>query len=92
MLFESCLIIAECKRGATLLSPAFTLAGQKKYPSGRTLTGNKIPGVDLLSHTVTRAVPSALKGLTTVFGMGTGGTLSLTRPEKNRCPPPTCRG
>ena len=26
----------------------------------------------LLSHTVTHAVPSALKGLTSVFGMGTG--------------------
>ena len=30
------------------------------------------PGSDLLSHTVTSAVPSALEGLTTVFGMGTG--------------------
>ncbi len=29
-------------------------------------------GGDLLSHTVTRAVPSALKDLTSVFGMGTG--------------------
>ncbi len=26
----------------------------------------------LLSHTVTHAVPSALKSLTSVFGMGTG--------------------
>ena len=32
----------------------------------------KIPGGDLLSHTVTHAVPSALRGLTPVFGMGTG--------------------
>ena len=30
------------------------------------------PGSDLLSHAVTSAVPSALEGLTTVFGMGTG--------------------
>lgn len=30
------------------------------------------PGDDLLSHTVTHAVPSALKGLTSVFGKGTG--------------------
>ena len=30
------------------------------------------PGGVLLSHTVSRAVPSALEGLTTVFGMGTG--------------------
>ena len=28
----------------------------------------------LLSHTLARAVPSGLRGLTTVFGMGTGGT------------------
>ena len=35
-----------------------------------------IPGGDLLSHTVTRAVPSALRGLTSVFGMGTGVTPS----------------
>ena len=32
----------------------------------------KKSGGDLLSHTVARAVPSAQRGLTTVFGMGTG--------------------
>ena len=37
---------------------------------------DKIPGGDLLSHTATRAVPSALRGLTSVFGMGTGVTPS----------------
>ena len=31
----------------------------------------------VLSHPATRAVPSALRGLTTVFGMGTGVTLAL---------------
>jgi hypothetical protein len=31
----------------------------------------------LLSHAVSRAVPSALKGLTSVFGMGTGVSPSL---------------
>ena len=30
------------------------------------------PGSDLLSHAVAHAVPSALEGLTSVFGMGTG--------------------
>ena len=35
------------------------------------------PGDDLRSHTVTRAVSSALRGLTTVFGMGTGVTLAV---------------
>jgi len=29
-------------------------------------------GNDLLSHTVARAVPSALRGLTSLFGMGRG--------------------
>ena len=33
-------------------------------------------GSDLLSRAVSSQVPSALRGLTSVFGMGTGGTLS----------------
>ena len=53
------------------------------------------PGNDLLSRTLARAVPSALKGLTAEFGMGSGVTPSLWSPEvfnsnkgsrnKNRC-------
>ena len=39
-------------------------------------------GGDLLSHTVSHAVPSALKSLTSVFEMGTGVT-SLLSPPKN---------
>ena len=35
------------------------------------------PGGVLLSHTATHAVPSAMKVLTSVFGMGTGVALSL---------------
>ena len=35
----------------------------------------------LLSRAVSSQVPSALKGLTSVFGMGTGGSLSLLSPE-----------
>jgi hypothetical protein len=35
------------------------------------------PGSDLLSHAVSHAVPSAVAGLTSVFGMGTGVTLLL---------------
>jgi len=31
----------------------------------------------LLSHALAHAVPSGLRGLTSVFGMGTGGSLSL---------------
>ncbi len=42
---------------------------------------NKYYGGDLLSHTVASAVPSALKDLTSVFGMGTGVTPSLLPPE-----------
>ena len=39
------------------------------------------PGDFLLSHAVSRAVPSAPTGLTSVFGMGTGVTLSTKSPE-----------
>ena len=38
-------------------------------------------GNDLLSQAVSRQVPSALKGLTSVFGMGTGVTLSPSPPD-----------
>src|SRR5579883_598021 len=37
--------------------------------------GEVTPGGDLRSHAVTRAVSSAQRGLTSVFGMGTGVTL-----------------
>jgi hypothetical protein len=37
-------------------------------------------GNDLRSHTLSRAVPSALRGLTSVFGMGTGGTPAVRSP------------
>jgi hypothetical protein len=38
-------------------------------------------GDHLISHTPARAVPSAQRGLTSVFGMGTGGTLAVWSPE-----------
>ena len=38
-------------------------------------------GGDLCSRAVSSQVLSALKGLTSVFGMGTGGTPSLLPPE-----------
>src|SRR5450432_2876049 len=44
--------------------------------------GDFEPGDFLLSHTLARAVPSGLRGLTAVFGMGTGGSLSLWSPRK----------
>ena len=42
-------------------------------------------GDHLISHTLTRAVPSAQRGLTSVFGMGTGVTLVVNSPAKLRC-------
>ena len=41
-------------------------------------------GDDLLSRAVSSQVPSALRGLTSVFGMGTGGSLSPSSPENLR--------
>ena len=38
------------------------------------------PGGDLFSHSVARAVSSALVRFTTVFGMGTGGSTPLKPP------------
>jgi hypothetical protein len=52
---------------------------QKKRPDAfprRAFCRNNA-GSDLLSHTVSHAVPSAVSGLTSVFGMGTGVTLIL---------------
>ena len=40
-------------------------------------------GDHLISHTLTRAVPSAQRGLTSVFGMGTGGTLAVWSPANS---------
>jgi hypothetical protein len=45
--------------------------GNKKAPQTRGFLGVK-RGNGLLSHPVSRAVPSGLEGLTSVFGMGTG--------------------
>ena len=42
----------------------------------------KAAGSYLLSHSVAAAVPSAQRGLTSVFGMGTGVALSLSPPAK----------
>ena len=49
-------------------------ARRKKPRLGKTKRGQKRSGSVLLSRAVSRAVPSALEGLTSVFGMGTGGT------------------
>ena len=46
---------------------------------------NITPGSDLLSHAVTNAVPSALEGFTTVFGMGTGVAPPESPPGIRQC-------
>ena len=42
----------------------------------------RCPGGDLLSHPVTQAVPSALEGLTSGFGMGPGVSPPLWPPKR----------
>ena len=53
---------------------------KKKSPASAELLSLGSGNV-LLSRAVSSQVPSALKGLTSVFGMGTGGTLSPLSPE-----------
>ena len=49
--------------------------------SGPVETGVKNPGSVLLSHTASRAVPSAPTSLTSEFGMGSGVASSISPPE-----------
>ena len=49
------------------------------------LLRNMESGGDLCSRAVSSQVRSALRGLTSVFGMGTGGTLSSLPPEMVSC-------
>jgi hypothetical protein len=51
---------------------------QKANPRGLAFDVNA--GDYLISHTLTRAVPSARRGLTSVFEMGTGVTLAVNSP------------
>ena len=53
------------------ISDSFKFQIKKAQPLKVGLLKNKSRGV-LLSHTVAHVVPSALEGLTSVFGMGTG--------------------
>ena len=55
--------------------------GDKDQPRLHTHTQKYNSGSVLLSHTIPRAVPSALEGLTTGFGMGPGVSLPLWPPE-----------
>ena len=54
---------------------------EERPPGGGRSGGRKGSGGVLLSHAVAHAVSSALRGLTAVFGMGTGVALSAKPPE-----------
>ena len=59
----------------------FAIRPQKrKRPPGFLLMAVIYVGDDLLSHTLSRAVQSALRGLTSVFGMGTGVSPAVRSP------------
>ena len=54
------------------------------FESGKNFRSSRSPldpGNFLLSQAVPSSVPSAFGGLTSVFGMGTGGALQLSSPE-----------
>ena len=61
-----------CMRGLSALSlqPSAIRKGRRFRIGPSTIN----PGSDLLSHTLSHAVPSAVESLTSVFGMGTGVT------------------
>jgi hypothetical protein len=82
-------IIAGCGSNLRLVSEPRQLAGEDArptHPSKRKRPHSFLnaafiyAGNDLLSHTLSRAVPSAQRGLTTVFGMGTGGSPAVRSP------------
>jgi hypothetical protein len=54
--------------------------GNRKRPRSFLNVAFIYAGNYLLSHTLSRAVPSAQRGLTSVFGMGTGGTPAVRSP------------
>src|SRR5262245_44667673 len=66
---------------------ASDLASTKKSRPRAALLRKKTGG-DLLSRAVARQVPSALRGLTALFGMGRGVSLSLSRHRKSARRPP----
>ena len=78
--------LAGCVEDLHLQVGAPCRAHQKKQKA-RSLSGlfyETYAGDHLISHTLTRAVPSAQRGLTSVFGMGTGGTLAVWSPANLR--------
>src|SRR5207247_10817404 len=65
-------------------SMSASMAGKEKRPLAlaRSKSFSKNPGPDLFSQGPTSRVSSALVGLTTVFGMGTGVTPPLEGPRR----------
>ena len=59
----------------------YTLITRYKQKSRSVKSGFYLTGSDLLSHRVAPKVPSAQKGLTSVFGMETGVSPSLSPPK-----------
>src|SRR5271165_3570569 len=57
-----------------------SLAHKKEEAACDRQTTSIYVGDDLLSHTLSRAVQSALRGLTSVFGMGTGISPAVKSP------------
>ena len=72
------------RRGGRLVTPfSYELVTNEEKPTPK--SGLLIyAGDHLISHTLTRAVPSAQRGLTSVFGMGTGVTLAVNSPANFR--------
>jgi hypothetical protein len=81
-----------------MLSPAWVWLEASGNGTGRPKGGPfaRCSGSDLLSHPVTRAVPSALEGFTSGFGMGPGVSPPPWPPKRGvrstRCPIERKRG
>ena len=73
-----------CRAGAESAAPAaFTRSSARRKEKEHPFSGCSVleSGGDLSSQAVSSQVLSALKGLTSVFGMGTGGSPSPLPPE-----------
>jgi hypothetical protein len=71
-------------RGANGLTPSNSGPSRPRNAESRLEGGSRARslGGDLLSHPVSRAVPSALEGLTSGFGMGPGVSPPLWPPKR----------
>src|SRR4029077_17150757 len=94
---ETCHLLAD--ETLARVSPA-SRSTKRKRPRSFLSVAFINAGNDLLSHTLSRAVQSALRGLTSVFGMGTGGSPAVRSPTTcsrrwsladRRWPKPGCK-